>query len=157
MVPLRHIRSVGRWTLSPTSEDVLPNSSLATVRRHLRAPTSRYSVFPVGGLRFAPSYTPNLRQRQSVRKRQTREHAVSRFLECCRRKRYMRPAGCQLTPLHRLATNGKLVTHTSTLLLSKRRFRVFLDLRHCSTVIRTPKLAFCWRPTRRQRLRSSTG
>ena len=58
---LRHIRSVGRWTLSPTSEDVLPNSSLATVRRHLRAPTSRYLVFPVGGLRFAPSYTPNLR------------------------------------------------------------------------------------------------
>ena len=31
MVGLWPIRSVGHWTLSPTSEDVLPNSSLATV------------------------------------------------------------------------------------------------------------------------------
>ena len=31
MVELWPIRSVGHWTLSPTSEDVLANSSLATV------------------------------------------------------------------------------------------------------------------------------
>ena len=31
MVELWPIRSVGHWTLSPTSEDVLGNSSLATV------------------------------------------------------------------------------------------------------------------------------